>query len=147
MFVDSNKSRDILISEYEDYIKEELSLPDYISFKTFTDLIKFLFDYEKDIIVVFDEFQRFLKIDPSIISELQKQWDLKGEHSKVFLITSGSSIGMMRKIFLEKRAPLFKRADNIITLESFSMKEIFKVLDDLGIKDDQEKFDDPLVVD
>lgn len=141
LFVDSNKSRDILLSEYEEHIKEELGLPEYIRFKTPAELLEFLLDYKEDIIIAFDEFQRFLKIDPSFITELQKQWDLKGEKSRVFLITSGSSIGTMKKIFVEEKAPLFKRADNILTLHPFSLKEIFKVMDDLGIKKLQEKLD------
>lgn len=141
LFVDSNKSRDILLSEYEGYVKEELKLPEYIRFKTPGELIEFLLDYKEDVIVAFDEFQRFLKIDPSLITELQKQWDLKGSKSRVFLITSGSSIGMMKKIFIEEKAPLFKRADNIITLRPFSLREIFEVLEDLGIKDPLEKLD------
>lgn len=141
LFVDSNKTRDILLSEYERHIKEELGLPEYIKFKTAGELIQFLLDYEEDIIVAFDEFQRFLKIDPTFITELQKQWDLKGEKSRVFLMTAGSSIGMMKKIFLEEKAPLFRRADNIITLQPFSLREIFEVMEDLGIRDSQEKLD------
>lgn len=139
LFVDSNKSRDILLLEYEEHIKEELSLPDYIKFKTPKELLEFLLDYKDDIVVAFDEFQRFLKIDRSFITELQKQWDLKGGGSRVFLITSGSSIGMMKKIFIEEKAPLFKRAENIVALQPFSLKEIFEILEDLGIKKPEEK--------
>jgi hypothetical protein len=141
LFVDSNKSRDILLSEYEEHVKEELSLPEYIRFKAPGELIEFLLSHKEDIVVAFDEFQRFIRIDPAFITELQKQWDLKGEKSRVFLITSGSSIGMMKKIFVEEKAPLFKRADNIITLRPFSLKEIFEVMDDLGVKGLQEKLD------
>ena len=141
LFVDGNKSRDILLAEYEEYIKEQLGLPDYIHFKNTSELFEYLLGSKKSIIVTFDEFQRFLKIDISVISELQKHWDLKGDRSQVLLITSGSSIGMMKKIFMEQKAPLFKRADNIITLRSFSLNEIFEILDDLGIKDIQNKLD------
>jgi len=141
LFVDSNKSREVLLSEYEEHIKEELGLPEYIRFKTSAELIQFLLDFKEEIVVAFDEFQRFLKIDPAFITELQKQWDLKGGASKGFLITSGSSIGMMKKIFLEERAPLFKRADNILALRPFSLREVFEIMEDLGIKDPREKLD------
>jgi len=138
-FVDSNKSRDILLSEYEEYIKEELGLPDYIRFKTFGELMDFLLNYEEDIIIAFDEFQRFLKIYPGFITELQKLWDLKAGNSRVFLITSGSSLGMLKKIFVEEKAPLFKRADNIVTLRPFSLSEIFEVMKGLGIRNSRER--------
>jgi hypothetical protein len=141
LFVDSNKSREILLSEYEDYIKEELELPEYVRFRTSSELIEFLLDYREGIVVAFDEFQRLLKIDPSSITEIQKQWDLKGDKSRVFLITSGSSIGMMKKIFIEEKAPLFKRADNIVALQPFSLKKIFGVMEGLGIRELKEKLD------
>lgn len=141
LFVDSNKSRDILLSEYEGQMRVELGLAEYVRFKTPAELISFLLEYKEGLIVVFDEFQRFLYTDPSFITELQKQWDLKAEKSRIFLIASGSSIGMIKKIFIEKQAPLFKRADNILTLRPFSMKETFGLLDGLGVKSVQEKLD------
>jgi len=141
LFADDEKSSQVLLLEFEDYIKNQLDLPDYIRFRTYGELLQFLFEYEKDLIIAFDEFQRFLKIDPTMITQLQKQWDMKKELSNTFLITSGLSIGMIKKIFIEKKAPLFKRADNIITLKPFSLKVIFQVLNDLGIKDIKEKLD------
>lgn len=141
LFVDSNKSISILLAEYERYVKERLVVPDYIRFETPENLIDFLFDYKDDLVVVFDEFQRFLKIDPTFITTLQKQWDLKGNKSRLFLVASGSSIGMIKKIFIESKSPLFKRADNILTLRPFSVHEIFNILDDMGIRDLNEKLD------
>lgn len=141
LFVDSNKSTSILLAEYERYVKERLAVPDYIRFETPENLLDFLFDYKDDLVVVFDEFQRFLKIDPTFITTLQKQWDLKGGKSNLFLVVSGSSIGMIKKIFIESGSPLFKRADNILTLRPFSVYEIFKILDDMGIRDLNEKLD------
>ncbi len=141
LFVDRNKSRDILLSEYEGYIKEVLDVREYVRFNTLREMMEFLLDYPADLVVVFDEFQRFLKIDPPFITELQNLWDMKGGDSNVFLVASGSSIGMIKKIFIEERAPLFKRADNIISLKPFEIKEIFNILEDMGIKDIKEKLD------
>lgn len=140
-FVDSNKSAGILLSEYEEYLRETLRLPEYMRFRSSGELLEFLLEYKDNLVVAFDEFQRLLRVDPSFITELQRLWDLKGDKSHAFIITSGSSIGMMKKIFVEEKAPLFKRADNILTLRQFSVKEIFKVIDDLGIKDVHEKMD------
>ena len=141
LFVDSNKSREIQLSEYEEYIRTELGLPDYVRFRSFGELFEFILDHRKDLIVAFDEFQRFLKVDGSAVTELQKLWDLKGSSSRVLLLTSGSSIGMIKKIFIDRGAPLFKRADNMINLSPFGLKDIFDVLDDLGIDDIEEKLD------
>jgi len=83
---------------------------------------------------VFDEFQRFLDIYSPFITQFQKFWDLKGRSSNLFLMISGSSIGMMRKIFIDSKSPLFRRADSIITLNPFKATECFQIMHDIGIR-------------
>ena len=141
LFVDSNKSIDILMDEFNQVIKEKLELPDYIKVDTPENFLAYITSYEHDLVIAIDEFQRFLKVYPSFITQLQKYWDMKPDNCKVFLIVSGSSIGMIRKIFIEAQAPLFKRADNIMTLRPFTIHETFAMLDDLGIKKMEDKLD------
>ena len=138
-FVDSNKSIDILMKEFGSILKDGLNLPDYISIDKPETFLDFLTNYDQDIVIAIDEFQRFLKIHPSFITQLQKYWDLKSDRSRLFLIISGSSIGMIRKIFIEEHAPLFKRADNILTLKPFTIREVFVMLNDMGITDPEDK--------
>lgn len=134
-YVDQNKSAAILSEEFGQYTSAALHLPEYIRLNTPETLLEFLLSYDKPLVVVFDEFQRFLKIDPSFLSQMQKFWDLKGKNSRIFLIISGSSVGMIRKIFLGGGAPLFKRADNILTLGPFGPGDCLEILADLGIAD------------
>jgi AAA+ ATPase superfamily predicted ATPase len=141
LFVDSNKSIDILMDEFNQVIKEKLELPAYIKVDAPENFLEFITSYEHDLVIAIDEFQRFLKVYPSFITQLQKYWDMKPDNCKVFLIVSGSSIGMIRKIFIEAQAPLFKRADNIMTLKPFTIHETFAMLDDLGIKKIEDKLD------
>jgi AAA+ ATPase superfamily predicted ATPase len=140
-FVDSNKSIDILMDEFDRLLREEMDLPDYINVREPENFLKFITSCDRDMVIAIDEFQRFLKIHPSFITQLQKYWDMKTEDCRVFLIVSGSSIGMIRKIFIEAHAPLFKRADNILTLQPFTVRETFAMLDNMGITDMQEKLD------
>ncbi|WP_238380667.1 ATP-binding protein [Methanolobus vulcani] len=139
LFVDSNKSIDILMDEFDRMLREELDLPDYINVKKPESFLRFITSYDRDIVIAIDEFQRFLKIYPSFITQLQRYWDMKADNCRVFLIVSGSSIGMIRKIFIEAQAPLFKRADNILTLRPFTVRETFDMLEGMGITDIQEK--------
>jgi AAA+ ATPase superfamily predicted ATPase len=139
LFVDSNKSIDILMDEFNQVIKEKLKLPDYIKVDAPENFLEFITSYEHDLVIAIDEFQRFLKVYPSFITQLQKYWDMKPDNCKVFLIVSGSSIGMIRKIFIEAQAPLFKRADNIMTLKPFTIHKTFAMLEDLGIKKMEDK--------
>ncbi len=140
-YVDQNKSIDILMEEFGRFTAANLNLPEYIRLNTPEALLEFLLSYDKPLVVVFDEFQRFLKIHPSFISQMQRFWDLKGKDSRIFLVISGSSVGMIRKIFLEGGAPLFKRADNILTLRPFGPAECFTILKDLGITDPAVRLD------
>jgi AAA+ ATPase superfamily predicted ATPase len=141
LYVDDRKGKDLLLSEYAAYIRSQLELPDYISFDSFETLFEYLLVEAGDIIVAIDEFQRFEAIDPSIVTALQDIWDRVGRGGGAFLIASGSSMGMMHRIFLDRGAPLFKRADNVITLKPFGMANVFEVLDGIGVKDIGAKVD------
>ena len=90
-----------------------------------------MFQIKEPIIIIFDEFQRFSHIYPPFFSELQHAWDSRPSDSRVFLIVTGSSIGMIQHIFLSGGAPLFKRADTLITLQPFPVNKIFPMLDEL----------------
>ncbi|WFN34229.1 ATP-binding protein [Methanogenium sp. S4BF] len=138
-FVDNNKTIDILIQDFYHQITDTLDLPGYVKITTPEDLLDFLFSCREDLIIVFDEFQRFNDIYPAFITQLQNKWDMMGESSRLFIITSGSSVGMMNKIFLEGGAPLFKRADTILTLKPFSPAGIWTYLENIGIHDREEK--------
>ncbi|MDW7733718.1 MAG: ATP-binding protein [Methanolobus sp.] len=138
-FVDSNKSIDILMDEFDRLLREEMDLPGYISVKEPENFLKFVTSYDRDLVIAIDEFQRFLKVYPPFITQLQRYWDMKADNCRVFLIVSGSSIGMIRKIFIEAQAPLFKRADNILTLRPFTVRETFTMLEGMGITNMQEK--------
>ena len=145
-YVDANKSIGDLMEEFGRLMADALDLPGYIKTDTPEALLEFLFSYPEPLVVVFDEFQRFVKIHPSFISQMQRFWDTKTRDSRLFLIVSGSSVGMIREIFLEGGAPLFKRADNILTLRPFDPPECLAILRDLGVRDPQERLDRKSVV-
>ncbi|MEW6295016.1 MAG: ATP-binding protein [Candidatus Diapherotrites archaeon] len=134
-FVDNQKSEKMLLREYSKQLLEYFNLKEYISIDSWEKFLELIFDLakKKDTTIAFDEFQRFLQINPSFINQLQKYWDVHRNKIKLFLVLSGSSIGMMRKIFIEQKAPLFKRAQNILFVEIFDFKTIYSILNDLGV--------------
>jgi AAA+ ATPase superfamily predicted ATPase len=140
-YVDANKSIESLIEEFGELMTKTLDLPGYIRADTPEAFLEFLFSYERPLVVVFDEFQRFQKVHPSFISQMQRFWDLKGRESNLFLIVSGSSVGMIRKIFLDGDAPLFRRADNILTLRPFEPRACLAILKDLGVEEPAAQLD------
>ena len=135
LFVNPKKTEKLLLEEFSSLIKEKLKVPEYIrpsNWEEFFELIKEYKGY-----VFFDEFQWFLNINKSIPYILQKYWDL---NKKPNIIICGSIIGMIKKLFIEERSPLYKRADITIELKELSAGVIFKMLEDLGIKNLEEKF-------
>jgi AAA+ ATPase superfamily predicted ATPase len=141
LYVDANKSIEILMEEFGRDIAESLNLPEFVQIRSPESLLEFLTSYDRPLIVIFDEFQRFQKFHPSFISQVQRYWDMKGKQSHLFLIVSGSSVGMIRRIFLEGEAPLFRRADNIITLRPFRPADCLSILRDLGVQEPKEALD------
>ncbi len=79
------------------------------------------------IVIVLDEFQRFLNINKSVPSILQGAVDKCGKKSKLFLIVMGSSIGMMHKLFDHASALYGRRTGqlNIQPMQPFYLKEWF----------------------
>lgn len=80
--------------------------------------------------LIIDEFQRLADIDEGIVSNIQKVWDGYHEQSHIHLIACGSIYSMMRKIFEDRREPLFGRKTARIDLKPFSTNVIKQILSD-----------------
>jgi len=126
LYVDNEKTQNELLLEFNKTLVSELSLPSYVKAESFEDIIKIMFEESKNkkIIIAIDEFQRFMNQYPSFITQLQKYFDLNVNTSNLFLLISCSAIGMMKKIFEDKKAPLFGRSHNTIYLKPFSFNSI-----------------------
>ena len=87
----------------------------------------FVHSQNRQMIVIFDEFQRFFNINKGIFSLLQEFIDRYAKDSGMFLIVSGSSIGMMHKIF-DHASPLYGRRTGQLYFQPFNffaLKEWF----------------------
>jgi len=137
-FVDK-KTSSLLLREYSDILKTEVSgfVPE---FSNWDDLIRFLFEYSKEnhIKVVFDEFQNFTYVDPAIYSIFQKYWDMYHVDTPILLVFIGSYIGLMKKIFINAKEPLYGRATSRIDLKPLSYKHIRNICKDLGFTNEEE---------
>jgi len=79
------------------------------------------------IVLIFDEFQRFSGINRSVPSILQGLIDTHARKSELFLIVTGSSIGMMHKLFDYTSALYGRRTGQLYIqpLKPFYLKEWF----------------------
>jgi hypothetical protein len=66
--------------------------------------------------LVLDEFTHLLAVDPGIAGVLQNAWDHQLSKVNLFLILSGSHIGMMQRELLSYQAPLYGRAASKVFL-------------------------------
>ena len=71
-FFVSKKTEKELLSDFREEISKKLNLPYLGEFKNLEQLLEFLFSYSRNnhLIVIFDEFQNFKSINPSMFSEL-----------------------------------------------------------------------------
>lgn len=131
-FFISKKEESLLCEEFIGEIKERLGIPIFGSITKFEDLFALLMEWGKtnSFTLIIDEFQEFIRINPSIYSSIQKLWDLNKDDSKIHLIFSGSVYSLMKKIFEDAHEPLFGRADFKIHLQPFSISTLKEILRD-----------------
>ena len=87
-----------------------------------------IYAHNTKVTLIIDEFQRLADIDEGIISNIQNVWDKYHEKSHIHLIACGSIYSMMRKIFENRREPLFGRKTARIDLKPFSTNTIKQIL-------------------
>ena len=77
--------------------------------------------YER-LALVLDEFTCLIALEPGIAGILQNAWDHHLKESNVFLVISGSHMGMMERGVLSYRAPLYGRATSKLHLQPLPFK-------------------------
>ncbi len=136
-FVDK-KSSGLLLKEFSEFLGTSLGIfvPEFVNWD---DFVRYIFEYskEKHIVVVFDEFQNFKYVDPSVFSIFQKHWDAYSASSKILLVFIGSYVGLMKKIFTEEKEPLYGRITVRIDLKPLKYKFTRQICLDLCITEEE----------
>jgi len=128
----SKKNEAILCEEFINIISNSLDIKILGEFRSFAKLFEYLMQLsiDKSFTLIIDEFQEFLYINSSIFSDIQNIWDEYKDKSKLNLIFCGSIYSLMKKIFENKKEPLFNRANNKILLKPFDIATIKEILKD-----------------
>ncbi len=126
------KAEATLCSEFIPVITQSLHTFVPAEIRTFRTLFQYLMELasNRSFNLVIDEFQEFYNINESVYSDMQHIWDIYRKRSKMNLIVSGSVYSLMRKIFQDKKEPLFGRADNIIKLSAFDLSTLKEIMHD-----------------
>lgn len=128
----SRKNEALLCEEFIDIIKHELDVKVFGKFTKFKDLFEYLMELSKTtpFTLVIDEFQEFSQINSTVYSDMQNFWDSYKDITKMNLVLSGSIYSLMKKIFEDKKEPLFGRANHKIHLKPFTVTTIKEILED-----------------
>lgn len=130
-FFVSRKSEVLLCKDFTEEVREKMGLMigDFTSFgKLFESLL--LISKERHFNLIIDEFQEFLRVNPSVYGDMQKYWDLHHRDGRMNLLISGSVNSLMHKIFENSKEPLFGRAGNILRLKPFGVNVLKEILSD-----------------
>ena len=139
----SKKDEHLLCEELALEIKRYSDFPLVGKITQMQDIFTLLFEIarQKRVVVIFDEFQEFYKINKAVFSELQNLWDSNKNKAKMFLILTGSLYSMIIRIFQNSKEPLFGRADRLLILKPFCIPTIAEILKDHNALDEQTLFD------
>jgi len=130
-FFVSRKTESLLCRDFAEEAEKKLNRA--IGFPIrFSDLFKTLLQLSKErpFTLIIDEFQDFQRVNPSIFSEIQRDWDLFKSESCINLIISGSVFTLMKRIFEDAKEPLFGRASIQMMLQPFSTNTLKEILKD-----------------
>lgn len=138
-FFVARKSETMLCQDFKAEAERKLNMP-FGNYSSFAELFrKLLFiSQSQPFTLILDEFQDWLRINPSIFSEMQREWDLAKSASKMNLIISGSIYSLMHRIFEDSKEPLFSRANRIIQLRAFETDVLKEILRDFNPQYSQE---------
>ena len=100
-FFVGKKAEALLCQDYVREIREKLDAPILGTPTSFSEVFRFVLQLSerRSFTLIVDEFQNFLKINPAIFSDIQRDWDLHKRTSHLNLIISGSVFTLMTKIF------------------------------------------------
>jgi len=139
----SKKAEHLLCIEYLEEISKKFTVPVIGEIKTFKEIFLLLIELarKKRFTLIIDEFQEFYNINPSVYSDIQHLWDINKASCRLNMICIGSVYSLMHKIFEAAKEPLFGRADRILFLRPFTVRDMYVVLKDHGQTDSRVLFD------
>lgn len=124
--------RKVLSRFFEDSFLERVEL------KEWRDLFEYLTKLvpkDEKMFIAIDEFSYLIRSDKTILSVLQKFWDTFLTNTKVFLLVSGSLLGLMSEQVLSSASPLYGRRTRDILLEEMRFESIREFLDKMSFEE------------
>lgn len=115
--------------EFDVYLSEPKGLEDL-----FREMVKKV-TVEKKFVFTIDEFQYWIEERKEILSDIQHLWDEFLQHENVFLILTGSSVGMIESEVLNYKSPVYGRRSRQLKLEEMPIASLQQFLPKYSFKD------------
>ena len=125
LFVET-KSEELLLRDLEDSMERVLGIRPRLD--SWDDFFLLIYKIQEKMVLVFDEFQNFSKVNPELFSKFQRYWDEGHRDSKHMFLVIGSYVGLMKKLFQGIREPLFGRATMLFNIKPFTFENSFEFL-------------------
>ena len=125
------KSEAVLCEEFCEEFREKTGA--YVpSMTVFRDVFRYFMEEgtRRKFTLVFDEFQNFLDVNPSVYGDIQNWWDRRQKESHVNMVVSGSVYSLMEKQFKDRKEPLYGRQDAMVKLQAFPTEVLKQIMQD-----------------
>ncbi len=129
-FVNKDKQSESLLKEYVEILKNRKILTEFETIRNWDGFFKVLFERFKGILT-FDEFQNFMFVEKSVYGTLQKYIDLNENRKDLLIIFSGSTVGLIKKLFSGSKEPLYGRLKRKLSLKPLSFRDALKMCREL----------------
>lgn len=131
-FFIGKKAEQIQCADFQKQVEAVLGLHIHGQVTSFAALLEeiLVFSKTRKVTVIIDEFQRLADIGDGIISDIQQVWDKHHAEAHIHLIACGSIYNMMKRIFEDRKEPLFGRKTARIDLKPFSTSVLKQILQD-----------------
>ncbi len=131
-FFIGKKAEQIQCVDFQKQVEAVLGLHIHGQVTSFAALLEeiLVFCKTRKVTVIIDEFQRLADIGEGIISDIQQVWDKHHAEAHIHLIACGSIYNMMKRIFEDRKEPLFGRKTARIDLKPFSTSVLKQILQD-----------------
>jgi len=128
----SKKNEALLCEEFIKIVEQQLDVKIFGEMRKFKELFEYLMELstKRAFTLIIDEFQEFLTINKSLYSDMQNIWDSYKDRSQMNLVLSGSIYSLMKRIFEDRKEPLFGRANNKMELKAFTVVTLKEILED-----------------
>ena len=133
-FFVARKSESELCEAYLEEIERVLGVPFVGRSQSFAEVFELLMklSQKQNFTVFIDEFQEFFRVNKSVFSDMQRIWDLYEKESRINLVVCGSVYSMMKKIFKDRKEPLYGRSTGELRLKPFRPSVLKQILLDVS---------------